>query len=99
MSESKEKLNNMHAIGELLVTELAKIPDIDYLVCAVSHDGDASMIYTSLHCHDRETGEPTRPSVGLMTDLIVAARYSTGHSETNQQKFRDVENLKEERKM
>ena len=96
MSESKEKLNKMHAIGELLVTELTKIPDIDYLVCAVSHKGDASMIYTSLYCRDKETGEPCRPSVGLMTDLIVAARFSTSHSETNQQQLREV---KEERTM
>lgn len=94
MSESSERLKKLEAIGELLATELAMVPDTDYLVCAVSKTKDgksaASMLYTNLHWYDRETGERQRPTLGMLTDLIVAARFAVDGKERNEESLRQL---------
>lgn len=94
MSESSERLKKLEAIGELLAMELAKVANTDFLVCAVSKTKDgksaASMLYTNLHSYDRETGEGQRPTVGMLTDLIVAVRFTVDGKERNEESFREV---------
>ncbi|MCI0722761.1 MAG: hypothetical protein L0338_27895 [Acidobacteria bacterium] len=97
-TEVGDRARKLREATELLSHTLGLLPDTQYLVCAATHfdvDGKrkyCSVLYTNVHWHD-DDGTERKPSVGMLTDLIIECKLSEDNyaSNVNEERFGPVQ--------
>jgi len=79
---TEEDKKSLRAAAQLAGSLFADLPNVDYVICAVrrggslSEEDDISILATNLTWQDSKDGLTKRPSVGMITDLVIEARMA-----------------------
>jgi len=77
----EEDKKSLRAAAQLAGSLFTDLPNVDYVICAVRRGGslsedDVSILATDLTWQDSKDGLMKRPSVGMITDLVIEARMA-----------------------
>ena len=93
---TEEDKKSLRATAHLAASLFAELSNVVYVICAIRRGGslpedDISIIATNLTWQDRNDGVMKRPTVGMMTDLIIEARMAEEIAALAQENWRRTE--------
>jgi hypothetical protein len=93
---TEEDKKSLRGAAQLAASLFAEQLNVDYVICAIRRGGslpedDISIIATNLTWQDRNDGLTKRPTVGMMTDLLIEARMAEEIAALAQENWRRTE--------